>query len=176
MAATVCDPAGVDATPIPEPAPGPPPERARAHELYRRRQRRRAIIAWSAVPLLLVVAIGLGIAFGGKREEEQPTLTSIPGLFVSEMSSSQYEQIQKGQDESTVLGEIGVPGEQEGEIEDRSILQLFPPQPTGSACSFWKLSDAPEHLVRLCFSEPGRVLLQKSVAAQGEDAAPRTLV
>jgi hypothetical protein len=165
----------VDATTIPEPAPGPPPERARAHALYRRRQRRRAIIAWS-VAGLLVIAVGLVVAFGGEAEDEQVTLTSVPGLFVSEMSSSQYEQIQKGQDEATVLGEIGVPGEQESEVEDPEILQLFPPQPTGSACSFWKLSDAPEHLVRLCFSEPQRVLLQKTVAALGEDAAPRTLV
>jgi hypothetical protein len=165
----------VDATTIPEPAPGPPPERARAHSLYRRRQRRRAIIAWS-VAGLLVIAVGLVVAFGGEAEDEQVTLTSVPGLFVSEMSSSQYEQIQKGQDEATVLGEIGVPGEQESEVEDPEILQLFPPQPTGSACSFWKLSDAPEHLVRLCFSEPRRVLLQKTVAALGEDAAPRTLV
>jgi hypothetical protein len=171
----VCDPAWVDATTIPEPAAGPPPERARAHSLYRRRQRRRAIIAWS-VAGLVVVAIGLVVAFGGEAEDEQVTLTSVPGLFVSEMSSSQYELIQKGQDESTVLGEIGVPGEQESEVEDPEILQLFPPQPTGSACSFWKLSDAPEHLVRLCFSEPQRVLLQKTVAALGEDAAPQTLV
>jgi hypothetical protein len=171
----VCDPAGVDATPIPDPAPGTPPDRARARELYRRRQRRRAIIAWS-VAGLLVVAVGLVVAFGGESEEEQVTVTSIPGLFVSEMTSSQYEQIQKGQDESTVLGEIGVPGSQEDEVEDPEILQLFPPEPAGSSCSFWKLSDAPEHLVRLCFSEPERVLLQKTVAALGEDAAPRTLV
>jgi hypothetical protein len=171
----VCDPAWVDARTIAEAAPGAPPERARAHRLYRRRQRRRAIIAWSVAGLLFV-AVGLVVAFGSEAEEEQPTLTSIPGLFVSEMSSSQYEQIQKGQDEATVLGEIGVPGEQESEVEDPEILQLFPPQPSGSACRFWKLSDAPEHLVRLCFSEPQRVLLQKTVAALGEDAAPRTLV
>jgi hypothetical protein len=170
----VCDPAGVDATTIPEPAPGSPPERGRARELYRRRQRRRAIVAWS-VAGLLVVAVGFVAAFGGEAEEHR-TLTSLPGLFVSEMSSSQYELIHKGQDESQVLGRIGAPGEEESEVEDPEILQLFPPQPSGSVCNFWKLSDAPEHLVRLCFSEPRGVLLQKSVAAQGEDAAPRTLV
>lgn len=169
----VCDPPGVDATPIPEPAPGPPQEPSGDHALYRRRQKRRAIIAWSVAALLVVVVVSAAI-IGGSDNRRTTDSASLAGLMPAEMSSSQYEQIHKGQEETTVLQLIGMPGQQEGEIEEPELLQLFPAAPAGSTCDFWRLSDAPDHLVRLCFS-PSQVLLQKSVAAQGEDAAPRTL-
>jgi hypothetical protein len=52
---------------------------------------------------------------------------------------------------------------------------MFPPPPNDSTCDFWTLSDAPDHLVRLCFSNPAGVLLQKSVRAPGESGAETTL-
>ena len=170
----VCDPAGVEATPIPAPAPGPPQRPGGDRERYRRRQRRRGIIAWSVLGLLIVV-VGLSVAFGGNSSSSTVDATSLAGLFPAEMSSSQYERIHKGQGESEVLQEVAVPGEVESEVADAELLALFPPQPSGSSCRFWGLSDAPGHLVRLCFTETGGSLEQKSVAAQGEDEAPHTL-
>jgi hypothetical protein len=140
-------------------------------EHYRRRQRRRAIIAWS-VASLLVIAIGSAIAFGGESE----TSSSPPNvsLFSSEMSSSQYDQIHKGQDEQQVINQLGTVGVQEAEAKETGVSELFPAPPQSTICSFWKLSDAPGHLVRLCFSDPQGVLVQKSVRAPGEGAGAET--
>lgn len=141
-------------------------------ELYRRRQRRRALIGWATFGLL-VAAIALAAIFGG---EEQQTSTTQVDLFSSRMTSEQYEGIHKGQAESQVLNRIGSVGLREDEIEGSSLIGLFPARPDHSTCSYWTLSDAPDHLVRLCFSDPQGVLLQKSVAAGGGgDSAPTTL-
>jgi hypothetical protein len=140
-------------------------------ELYRRRQRRRAVIAWATLGVVAAL-IGLGIAFGG--EEDPGSLPQIH-LFTWEMSSVQYKQIHKGEDELTVLKQLGSTGIHEDEVEEVGLLHLFPPPPSGSTCNFWKLSDAPDHLVRLCFSEGEGVLLQKAVRAPGEGGAETTL-
>jgi hypothetical protein len=173
----VCDPAGVDAKPIPGAAPGPPQQPRGDRERYRRGQRRRGIIAWSAFALvaIFVALIAVGAAVGENHSDSTVDATSIAGLFPAEMSSSQYEHIHKGESESEVLQEVAVPGEVETEVSDSELLQLFPPAPSGTSCRFWALSDAPGHLVRLCFEESGGSLEQKSVAAQGEDEAPHYL-
>jgi hypothetical protein len=140
-------------------------------ENYRRRQRRRAIIAWS-VASLLVIAIGSAIAFGGESETSAP-LPDV-SLFSAEMSSAQYDQIHKGQDEQGVINQLGSVGVQEAEAKETGVSELFPAPPDSSICSFWKLSDAPGHLVRLCFSDPQGVLVQKSIRAPGEGAGVET--
>ncbi len=137
----------------------------RAH--YRRRQRRRAIIGWSTLGLVVGI-VALAAIFGG--ESDHPTAP------LSEMTASQYVAIHKGELESLVVKEVGAPGLQEDEVEGDALLGLFPTQPADSVCSFWGLSDAPGHLARLCFGEGRDVLLQKAVAATGEDLAPKTLV
>src|SRR5580692_10714411 len=78
---------------------------------YRRGQRRRARIAWAVVGLM-VVAIGLAIAFGG-NDRESSDATSVAGLLPAEMSASAYTAIHKGQTEVEVLGLIGVAGQHE---------------------------------------------------------------
>ncbi len=90
------------------------------------------------------------------------------GIFGSEMTSRQYEALHKGEPETAVLLELHNVGVQEDQVEETKLLGLFPPQPDHSTCSYWTLSDAPGHLVRLCFSDPQGVLLQKAVAAEGE--------
>ena len=139
--------------------------------LYRRRQRRRAIIAWGTFGVIAAL-IALGIAFGddGSKSDSGPTIH----LFTYEMSSDQYKHLHKGEGELAVLKKLGSTGLHEDEVEEDSI-RLFPPPPAGTNCNFWKLSDAPDHLVRLCFSESQGVLLQKAVRAPGEGAAETTL-
>jgi hypothetical protein len=143
-------------------------------DLYRRRQRRRAIIAWSFVGLV-IAAIGLGIAFGstGKKSTTVPT-TSIH-LFSSEMTSEQFEGIHEGESESKVLIRLHSVGLQEDQLENTELPGLFPVRPQHSTCSYWTLSDAPGHLVRLCFSDPQGVLLEKSVVDSRAEAAPQSL-
>jgi hypothetical protein len=138
---------------------------------YRRRQRRRAIIAWTVFGLVVVI-VGSSIAFthGGSS-----TTTTFAHIFPSEMTSGQYEELHKGQGETVVLRTIGNPGLAEDEVEEVDLLRTFPPRPSGSFCNFWTLSDAPDHLVRLCFDETAEVLEQKSVRAPGESAAETTL-
>jgi hypothetical protein len=153
----VCDPAGeVDAT--------------ADHKQYRRRQRRRAVIAWGTF-VLIIVLVGLGVAFGG---EEKSGSGQTIHLFTYEMSSAQYKQLHEGEGELAVLKKLGSTGLHEDEVEEDSV-RLFPPPPGGASCNFWRLSDAPDHIVRLCFSESQGVLIQKIVRAPGEGAAETTL-
>jgi hypothetical protein len=142
-------------------------------ELYRRRQRRRAIIAWSVFAFVLVI-VGLAVSFGDVEDGSSPT--PVVSSFSYEMTSGQYEGLRKGQGHALVLRELGSTGMQEKEGAEIGLPQLFPAAPSGSVCSYWKLSDAPDHLVRLCFSELQDVLEQKTVRALGGDAAPTTLV
>jgi hypothetical protein len=155
----VCDPARtVDAT--------------ADQKLYRRRQRRRAVIAWGTLGVIAAL-IAVGIAFGGdegKSSDPGPTIH----LFTYEMTSVQYKQIRQGEGELAVLKQLGSTGLPEDEVEEVDV-DLFPPPPVGASCNFWKLSDAPDHLVRLCFDENEGVLLQKSVRAPGEGGAQTTL-
>ncbi|MBS1886697.1 MAG: hypothetical protein JSU06_05860 [Actinobacteria bacterium] len=140
-------------------------------DLYRRRQRRRAVLAWGTLGVV-VALIGLGIAFGGHETQgSRPTIH----LFTWEMSSDQYEQLHKGEGEVMVFKQLGSTGIGEDEVEEVDLLHLFPAPPPGSTCSFWKLSDAPDHLVRLCFSESQEVLVQKAVRAPGEGGAETML-
>ena len=129
-------------------------------ELYRRRQRRRAVIAWS-VAGLLVVLVGLAVAFG----DEEDGSSSLPtvSLFSSEMSSSQYVQIHKGQGERLVIERLGSVGVQEAEADETGLSEIFPAPPHDSTCSFWQLSDAPGHTVRLCFSDPDGLRVEINV-------------
>src|SRR6201999_3594382 len=127
----------MDATTIPDPG----------RERYRRGQRRRALIAWSVLGLV-VAGIGLAIAFAGTDEEGSGSeVTSVAGLLPAEMTASAYSLIHKGQSEVEVLGLIGVPGQQESEVEPE-LLQLLPSSPAGTSCEFWRISEAPNHLVR----------------------------
>jgi hypothetical protein len=144
-------------------------------DLYRRRQRRRAVIGWSAmgVVVALVALTAIGGAFGSGGDHSS-TPSSAVGIFTASMTSNQYETIREGEEESIILQRLGSVGMGASEVQEE-LLALFPAQPGNSNCSFWFLSDAPEHLVRLCFDDQRSVLVQKSVAAQGEDAAPKTL-
>ncbi len=143
-------------------------------DLYRRRQRRRAIIAWS-VAGLVIAAIASGAIFGGTEESTTTTLGRPIHLFSSEMTLEQYEAIHKGEGESTVLLRLQSVGLQEDQVESSELPGLFPARPPHSTCSYWTLSDAPGHLVRLCFSDPQGVLLQKTVIVSGDEQAPKTL-
>jgi hypothetical protein len=142
-------------------------------DLYRRRQRRRAIIAWS-VAGLVIAAVALGVILDA-TEDKTTTLAPPIHIFSSEMTSEQYEGIHKGESESQVLIRLHSVGLQEDQLESTELPGLFPVRPPHSSCSYWTLSDAPGHLVRLCFSDPQGVLLQKSVVVSGDEAAPKTL-
>lgn len=139
--------------------------------LYRRRQRRRAVIGWSTLGVV-VALIAITIAVGDRGD----TSGSLPriGLFTAEMTSGQYRGIHKGEEEALVDKRLGSIGLSEQEVGEPDLLRMFPPPPLGTVCSFWKLSDAPDHLVRLCFGEAG-LLQEKAVRAPGEGGAETTL-
>jgi hypothetical protein len=140
-------------------------------KLYRRRQLRRALIAWGTLGIVAALIV-LGIVFGGDDNSRSgPTIH----LFTWEMSSEQYKELHRGEGELAVLKELGSTGIHEDEVEEVDLLHLFPPPPRESTCNFWKLSDAPDHLVRLCFSESEGVLVEKAVRAPDEGGAETTL-
>jgi hypothetical protein len=140
-------------------------------QLYRRRQRRRAIIAWGTLGIIVALIV-VGIVFGGSDKSSDGGPAGQ--IFGYEMSSLQYKSLHKGEGELAVIKALGGGGIHEDEVEEVE-LHLFPPPPADSNCSFWKLSDAPDHLVRLCFSDTEGVLLQKIVRAPGEGGAETTL-
>jgi hypothetical protein len=144
------------------------PDRA----LYRRRQRRRALIGWSILGLI-VILVGLGIAFGDDNSAGHSGETESVNVFSSEMTFPQYQQIHKGESESLVLNRLGNVGVQEDQVAEAEAT-LFPHQPSESTCAYWKLAEAPDHLIRLCFSDPRGVLLQKMVRAPGEGESAET--
>jgi len=133
------------------------------------------MIAWS-VAGLFVAGVALAVIFGSV--ERRVAVSSLPPihLFSSEMTSEQFEEIHKGESETAVLTRLRSVGLQEDQLESSELPSLFPPQPRHSTCSYWTLSDAPGHLVRLCFSDPEGVLLQKAVAVSGGSQPPKTLV
>jgi hypothetical protein len=141
-------------------------------DLYRRRQRRRAFIAWSVAGLLVAIVAAVAV-FGGEEGNGQAPTPSIH-LFSSEMTSRQYEGLHEGESERQVLLALQSVGLQEDQVEGSELPGLFPARPPSSTCSYWTLSDAPGHLVRLCFSDPQGVLLQKSAVVSGGEAAPKT--
>jgi hypothetical protein len=143
-------------------------------DLYRRRQRRRAIIAWS-VAGLVIVGVALAAILGGSEADRSTAVGRPFQLFSSEMTAEQFEAIHEGESESQVLLALQSVGLQEDQLEGSELSSLFPDRPQHSTCSYWALSDAPGHLVRLCFSDPEGVLVQKSVAVSGGEAAPKTL-
>jgi hypothetical protein len=143
-------------------------------DLYRRRQRRRAIIAWS-VAGVVIAAVALGVVFGGDEGGGTTPVGRSFQLFSSAMTSEQFEAIHKGESQSKVLLRLQSVGLQEDQVESTELPSLFPVPPRHATCSYWTLSDAPGHLVRLCFSDPQGVLLQKSVAVSGGAQAPKTL-
>jgi hypothetical protein len=143
-------------------------------ELYRRRQRRRAVIGWT-IGLVVVAFAALAVILGNVDEESGRSEGPTIGIFNAEMTSDQYAALREGEEEKVVDKLVGSVGMSDEEVKEE-LLELFPKRPAESNCAYWYLSDAPEHLVRLCFSSTRGVLLQKSVAAQGEDAVPKTFV
>jgi hypothetical protein len=143
-------------------------------DLYRRRQRRRAIIAWASVGAVVIV-VGLVAILGGGESHQSTTVGRPFQLFSSEMTSEQFEAIHQGESESKVLLRLHSVGLQEDQVESSELPALFPAAPGHSTCSYWTLSDAPGHLVRLCFSDPEGIVVDKSVAVSGGASAPKTL-
>jgi hypothetical protein len=146
-------------------------------ELYRRRQRRRALIAWSTLGLLVAV-VALVAIFGGRDGGGGSSGVPSAGaaaLFSSEMTSRQYEALHQGEEESRVLARLHSVGLGEDQVGGSGLASLFAAPPAASTCSYWTLSDAPGHFVRLCFGDPSGLLLEKSVAAPDAEGAPQTL-
>jgi hypothetical protein len=143
-------------------------------DLYRRRQRRRAVIAWT-VGFVVVAFAALAVILGSTESDSDGPEGPVVGIFTAEMTSDQYAAIREGEEEKVVDELVGSSGMTDGEVQEE-LLELFPKPPGDSRCAYWYLSDAPEHLARLCFSSTRGVLLQKSVAARGEDAVPKQLV
>ncbi len=142
-------------------------------ELYRRRQRRRALIGWTAL-IVVVALVVAGIVFGSDESHPGGGNEAV-GIFTASMTSNEYDSLREGEEKAIIIGRLGNVGMSADEVQEE-LLALFPVRPGGSNCAYWFLSDAPEHVVRLCFDDERGVLVQKSVAAQGEEAVPRTPV
>jgi hypothetical protein len=130
-----------------------------------RRQRRRAVIAWGTAAIV-VALFAIGALFGGEDEgggEDQH------GAFGYAMTADQYDALRPGLAESDFVDRLQQTGLPENLTNSRYVL-LFPPHSEDVVCSFWEISDRPEYVARICFSDPGAKLvekLQRSVPDEG---------
>jgi hypothetical protein len=124
--------------------------------IYGRQQRRRAVVAWGTLALF-AVAIGLSVAFAPDEEDHGH---GQPNPFGYSMTSAQYRGLQPGLEEQDFADRLEQTGLPESLTKQRYV-ELFPPHPEDVLCSFWEISDRPEHLARVCFSDPEGRLVQK---------------
>jgi hypothetical protein len=125
-------------------------------DTFKRQQRRRAIVAWT-VAGIFVALIAVGAIFGDEGKDgghEHP----IP--FGYAMTAAQYAGLEPGLDESDFVNRLEQTGLPE-HLTSTSYVVLFPPHSEDVHCSFWEISDRPELVARICFSDPEARLVEK---------------
>jgi hypothetical protein len=129
---------------------------------YRRQQRRRAVIGWGFGVLIVAGTIAAGV-FGGSGEGH----SSAPSDFTAyDMTQSQYEGLEDGLEQQAFVNRLQKVGLPEN-LAPAHYVALFPPVEEGVECSFWKISDIPEHIARVCFSDPQGKLVEKEETYAG---------
>jgi hypothetical protein len=117
-------------------------------EKHRRSQRRRALIGW-AVGILVIAAIVAQVAIsGGSDHHEQRA--NVP--YGETMTSSQFDELEEGEDENDVLERLDASGRPES-LTKEYVLVLFPPHEDGAECTYWEFSDELQIFARLCFED-----------------------
>jgi hypothetical protein len=132
--------------------------------IQRRQQRRRAIIAWSTAAIV-VALFAIGAVVGGDEEGGGDP----HGAFGYSMTADQYDALHPGLAESDFVDRLQQTGLPET-LTNRRYVLLFPPHSENLVCSFWEISDRPEYIARICFSDPEARLVQKlqrSVSDEG---------
>jgi hypothetical protein len=125
-------------------------------DTFRRQQRRRAIIAWATAGVV-VALFAVGAIFGGDEEHGGP---EHPYPFGYSMTAAQYAGLKPGLDETDFVNRLEQTGLPEN-LTKRRYVELFPPHSEDVLCSFWEISDRPERIARVCFSDPDARLVQK---------------
>ena len=135
----------------------PPADPAR----HRRQQIRRALIGWIGGGVLLALLTVAAILGGDENHDEPvPVPAHSAGLFDYHMTSDQFDRLQTGENERTVLSELGKVGLPESETKI-VFIRLFPPHDESVLCSYWQITDAVYTIARLCFSREEDVLREK---------------
>ncbi len=130
---------------------------------YRRQQRRRALIGWGFGALIVAGTIAAGV-FGGSGEQHG----APPSDFTAyDMTQSQYEGLHDGLEEQAFVNRLQKVGLPEN-LAPAHYVSLFPPVQEGVQCSFWTISDVPEHIARICFSDPQGKLVEKGETYAGD--------
>jgi hypothetical protein len=133
------------------------------HTHYRRQQRRRALIGWGFGLLIVAGTIAAGV-FGGEGDQHG---TQVNDFTAYDMTQNQYDGLQRGLEEQVFVNQLQKVGLPEN-LAPAHYVQLFPPHAEDVQCSFWKISDVPEHIARICFSDPEGKLVLKSETYAGD--------
>ena len=135
-----------------------------------RRQHRRALVGWGFGVLIVVGTIAAGV-FGGSGEggggTPAPTATEFTAY---DMTQHQYDSLDHGLEEGVFVDRLQKVGLPEN-LAPSHYVKLFSPHAEDVNCSFWKISDVPEHVARICFSSPGGKLVQKGETYAGNRIA-----
>ena len=83
-----------------------------------------------------------------------------PNPFGYSMTARQYGALRSGLGESTFVNRLEQSGLPENLTKLR-FVRLFPPHGGNVVCSFWEISDRPQLIARVCFSNSQGRLVQK---------------
>jgi hypothetical protein len=83
------------------------------------------------------------------------------------MTQNQYEGLHEGLEQQTFVNRLQKVGLPEN-LAPAHYVALFPPVEEGVECSFWQISDVPEHIARICFSDPQGKLVEKGETYAGD--------
>lgn len=133
----------------------------------RRQQRRRAMVGWGFGVLIVAGTIAAGVFGASGSGGSGPK----PAEFTAyDMTQNQYEGLAHGLEEQVFVDRLQKVGLPES-LAPSHYVKLFPPHAEDVDCSYWKISDVPEHIARICFSSPGAKLVQKSETYAGDKIA-----
>lgn len=136
---------------------------------YRRQQRRRALIG-AGGGLIVIALVVLSIVLSqNDHHQEQVRSFSVP--YGETMTSAEYREIGKGEDEAEVLTRLDKTGRPES-LTKNYVLVLFPAPAASASCTYWEFSDRPEIFARLCFDRSSGELVQKLMEDVRAGAAP----
>jgi hypothetical protein len=137
------------------------------HRQIRRQQRRRALVGWGFGVVIVAGTIAAGV-FGGGGESGGGGPAPNPTDFTAyDMTQHQYDGLDHGLEEQVFVDRLQKVGLPEN-LAPPHYVKLFPPHSEDVQCSFWKISDVPEHIARICFSSPAGRLVEKSETYAGD--------
>ena len=124
------------------------------------------MVGWGFGVLIVAGTIAAGV-FGGSGDGGGGGPGPKPADSTAyEMTQHQFDGLDNGLEERAFVDRLQTAGLSEN-LAPAHYVKLFPSHAEDVTCSFWRISDVPEHIARICFSSPGGKLVQKDETYAG---------